>query len=332
MDTLVIGQRDVRRLLPVGDCIEVMADALAALARGEAVQPLRTVHRLPGSGRLLGVMPGHLGPIDAPGVKVISVFGGNHGTELDTHQGAVLLFEGGRGRLVAVIDATEVTAIRTAAVSALATRVLAREDAGDLALLGSGTQARTHLAAMAAVRQLRRVRVWSRDRERAAAFAAAAASAHACEVIAVASPRDAVSGADLVCTVTASPSPVVEGTWLAPGAHINAVGACVATARELDAEAVARGRVIVCRRESALSEAGDLILARAEGAIGDDHIAAELGEVLIGTREGRRADDEITIFKSLGLAIEDIAAAQVIYERARREGAGTAIDLGGRRD
>ena len=332
MDTLVIGQREVRRLLPVGDCIEVMADALAALARGEAAQPLRTVHRLPGSGRLIAVMPGHLGPIDAPGVKVISVFGGNHGTELDTHQGAVLLFEGARGRLVAVIDATEVTAIRTAAVSGLATRVLAREDAGDLALLGSGTQARTHLAAMALVRRLRRVRVWSRDAARAAAFAAAAAGDHACEVIAVASPRDAVSGADLVCTVTASPSPVVEGKWLAPGAHVNAVGACVATARELDGEAMARGRVVVDRRESALSEAGDLILARAEGAVGDDHIAAELGEVLVGRCEGRRASGEITIFKSLGLAIEDIAAAQVIYERARRDGAGTAIDLGGRRD
>ncbi len=131
--------------------------------------------------------------------------------------------------------------------------------------------------------------------------------------------------------MTASPTPIVEGTWLAPGAHVNAVGACVATARELDGEAVARGRLIVDRRESALNEAGDLILARAEGAIGDDHIAAELGEVLIGAREGRRAADEITIFKSLGLAIEDIAAAQFIYERARREGAGTAVDLGGRR-
>jgi len=331
MDTLVIGQQEVRRLLPVVDCIEVMADALAALARGEAVQPLRSVHRLPGSARLLGVMPGYLGPIDAAGAKVISITGANHGTELDTHQGAVLLFEGARGRLVAVVDATEVTAIRTAAVSGLATRVLARDDAGCLALLGCGTQARTHLAAMAAVRRLRRVRVWSRDRERAAAFAARAASEHGCDITAVASAREAVTGADLVCTATASPSPVVEGAWLAPGAHINAVGACVATARELDGEAVARARLVVDRRESAMSEAGDVLIAREEGAIGDDHIAAELGEVLIGAREGRRAADEITLFKSLGLAIEDIAAAQLVYERARQQGAGTAIDLGGRR-
>jgi ornithine cyclodeaminase/alanine dehydrogenase-like protein (mu-crystallin family) len=333
MDTLVIGQADVRRLLPIADCIEVMAGALVALAAGDALQPLRAALRLPGGAGLLGVMPAYLGPIDAPGIKVITVYPGNHGTELDSHQGAVLLFEGKRGQLVAVIDATEVTAIRTAAVSAVATRALARDDAGDLALLGSGTQARTHLAAMAAVRRLRRVRVWSRDQARAAELAARAAAEGACdcEIAAVASARDAVSGADLVCTTTAARTPVLEGAWLAAGAHVNAVGACVPSARELDGAAVARARLFVDRRESALAEAGDVLLARGEGAIGDDHIAGELGEVLAGSVPGRRSADEITLFKSLGIGVEDIAAAHFVHQRAREQGAGTAIALGGGR-
>jgi len=334
MDTLVIGHVDVRRLLPVADCIEVMADALAALARGEAMQPLRSAHRLPSGRGLLGVMPAYLGPIDAPGIKVITVFPGNHGTELDAHQGAVLLFEGQRGQLVAIIDGTELTAIRTAAVSGVATRALARADAGDLALLGSGTQARTHLAAMAAVRPLRRVRVWSRDRARAAAFAgrAAAERACACEVEIAGSAREAVTGADLICTTTSARTPILEGAWLAAGAHVNAVGACVPSARELDGSAVARARLIVDRRESALNEAGDFLLARADGAIDDDHIAGELGDVLVGTAAGRRSDHDVTLFKSLGIGVEDVAAAHAVHQRAREQGAGIAIALGGGRE
>ncbi len=331
MDVLVIGQRDVRRLLPVEDCIEVMAGALAALARGAGLQPLRAAIRLPSGAGLLGVMPAYLADIDAPGIKVITIFPGNHGTELDSHQGAVLLFDGQRGRLLAVIDASEVTAIRTGAVSALATRLLARPDAGDLALLGSGVQARSHLAAIARVRRLRRVRVWSRDPDRAAAFVASAAGAHECEVAAAATAREAVTGADIVCTTTSSRTPVLEGAWLAPGAHVNAVGACIPSARELDGEALARARLFVDRRESALNESGDLLLARGEGAIGDDHIAAELGEVLIGAREGRRSADEITLFESLGIGVEDVAAAHVIHQRAREQAAGTALELGGTR-
>jgi ornithine cyclodeaminase/alanine dehydrogenase-like protein (mu-crystallin family) len=332
MDVLVVGQKDVRRLLPMADCIEVMAGALAALARGDGLQPLRAAIKLPGGAGLLGVMPAYLGgEADAPGIKVLSVFPGNHGTELDSHQGAVLLFEGKRGRLVAVIDASEVTAIRTAATSGLATRLLARPDAGDLALIGSGIQARTHLEAMAAVRQLRRVRVFSQHPERAQAFAERAAAAHpGCEVSAAASAREAVGGADIVCTTTSSRTPVLEGAWLAPGAHVNAVGACVPGARELDGAAVARARVFVDRRESALSEAGDILLAIRDGTIGDDHIAGELGELLIGTRQGRRSADEITLFESLGIGIEDVAAAHFIVERARKAGAGTALELGGR--
>jgi ornithine cyclodeaminase len=209
-------------------------------------------------------------------------------------------------------------------VSGVATRALAREDAGDLAILGSGVQAVTHLAAMRAVRPLRRVRVWSRDRGNAERFAAA--SPIAVEVMAT--PRAAVAGADLICTTTAARTPILEGAWLTPGAHINAVGACFATARELDTAAVARARLIVDRRESTLAESGDFLLAKADGAIGDDHIAGELGDVLLGSVAGRRAGDELTLFKSLGIAVEDLAAAHHIYTQALATGAGASVPLG----
>jgi ornithine cyclodeaminase len=185
---------------------------------------------------------------------------------------------------------------------------------------------------MALVRPLERVRVWSRDPARVAAFVARAQGRHPFAVEGVAHPREAVEGADVVCTVTSSREPVLEGDWLGPGAHVNAVGASVRTARELDGRAVARARVFVDRRESAASEAGDLLLARAEGAIGDDHVTGEVGEVLIGRVEGRRTDAEITLFKSLGLAVEDVASAHHIHARARATGAGTWVELGGARD
>ena len=201
-----------------------------------------------------------------------------------------------------------------------------------MALLGAGVQARTHLGAMHAVRSVRRVRVWSRDPERARAFAAGESRRSACPVEAVADARAAVSGADLICTTTSSREPVLLGDWIAPGAHINAVGACFAAWRELDTRAVVRSRLFVDLRESALHEAGDILIPRAEGAIGEDHIVGELGEALLGTVPGRRTPEEITLFKSLGIAVEDLAAAHAIYRTALERGAGTTLELGGRRD
>jgi ornithine cyclodeaminase len=332
MKVLLVSQAEVPRLLPMRGCIDAMGEALAALARGEVVLPLRQVVRLPDGSGLLASMPVHAGHLGLAGLKAITVFPGNHGTELDSHQGAVLLFEAARGRLLAVMDATSITAIRTAAVSAVATRRLAREDAGDLAILGTGVQARTHLEAMGLVRPLRRVRVFSRDAGRARAFAEQAAKRHGIAVEAAVSARQAVAGADIVCTVTSSREPVLLGDWLAPGAHVNAVGACIPTCRELDTAAVARSRLFVDRRESALHEAGDLLIPKREGAIGDDHILAEIGEVLEGRAPGRRSGDEVTLFKSLGLAVEDVAAAHVILENAAASGAGTWVELGGIRD
>ena len=328
MSVLVIGGDEVRRLLPVDECIDVMAEALGALAAGDAVQPLRQVVALPGAGHLIA-MPAHVGgAIGAPAVKVLTVFPGNHERGLASHQGAVLLFDGEHGILIAIVDAAPLTEVRTAAVSGLATRLLARPDAGDLAILGSGVQARSHLRAMAAVRRLRRVRAWSRDADHAAAFAGwAVAELPGCPIETVASPGEAVRGADLVCTVTAACEPIVAGADLAAGAHLNVVGGYLPTCREVDGEAIARARVFVDRRESALREAGDLLLARAEGAISGDWIAGELGELVLAACAGRRSPEEITLFKSLGLAVEDAAAAHRVHARARELGAGTTVEL-----
>ena len=331
MDVLIVNQHEVPQLLPMRDCVDVMERAFRSLAEGQAILPLRPVMWLPERVGALGMMPSYLGGIQAMGLKAISVFPGNHGTPYDSHQGVVLLFETLNGRLLAIVDATSVTAIRTAAVSALATRLLAPESAGDLAILGSGTEARTHLEAMLAVRPLRRVRVWSRHAENAAHFAAVESERYGIKVEAMPDARAAVAGADLICTTTSSTEPVLSGAWISPGAHINAVGSSVSSARELDTAAVARSRLFVDRRESAFNEAGDFLIPKKEGAFGDEHIAGELGELLLGSVAGRRAPEEVTLFKSLGLAIEDLAAVQHIYDQARARGIGTWLPFGGSR-
>ena len=313
------------------ECVDVMAEALLALANGDAVLPLRSMVWMPDRSGLLGLMPAYLGAPRTLGLKVISYLPGNHGGDRDSHQGAVLLFDTRSGTLLAMIDASSITAIRTAAVSGLATRLLALEDAGDLALLGSGVQASTHLDAMRAVRKLRRVRVCGLSLSRAQAFARHHERTLGLPIEAVATAKEAMLGADLICTTTPSPEPVLFGDWIAAGAHINAVGACFATARELDTAAVVRSRLYVDRRESALAEAGDFLIPRSEGAIGDDHIVGELGEILAGRVSARCSPDEITLFKSLGIAIEDLAAAHHIHARARALGKGIAVDFGGRR-
>ena len=326
-EILVLDAQAVRRLLPMARCIDVVAEALAELARERALNPLRSILGLPFGGSALAVMPGAQVEPATFGVKVISVFPQNRSAGIESHQGVVLLFEAEHGRPVAIVDASEITALRTAAVSGAATRALAREDADDLAILGSGTQARTHLEAMLAVRPVRRVRAWSPTRDRLEAFVAKASERHGIAVEAAADPRAAVEGATLVCTVSGAVEPVVLGAWLAEGCHVNAVGSAVPTARELDGEAMRRGRLIVDRRESALHESGDVLLAVAEGAIGPDHIAGELGEVLIGTVAGRTDPAQVTIFKSLGLAVEDVATARAVHEAALRAGEGTLVRL-----
>jgi alanine dehydrogenase len=313
-----------------------MAETLRALSDGGAVLPLRTIVPIPGRGAALGVMPAVLpgpGVAGVAGAKVITVFPSNRGTELDSHQGAVLLFEAERGRLLAMVDATSVTTIRTAAVSAVATRALAREDAGDLAILGSGVQARSHLEAMLAVREIRRIRVWGRTGGNAERFAEEASSHHGRPVEVCSSAREAVEGADLVCTVTGAAEPVLLGAWVAPGTHVNAVGMgpIPTRCRELDGALMAGARLFADRRESALNEAGDVVLAIEEGSMDAGHIAGEIGEVLAGTVPGRTSPDEVTVFESLGLAVEDLAAADLVQTRALEKGLGTKVRLGGAR-
>lgn len=330
MEVLFLAAPEIRRLLPPRDAIEVMAEALSALARGEATNPLRTKLWTPGKEGLIGMMPAYLAAPPLLGIKVVSVFPGAHQAGLDSHQGAVLLFEAEHGALLAILDAAALTAIRTAAVSALATRELARVQAGDLAVLGAGVQAWSHLVALAPAQPLSRVRVWSRTAARAEALAERAQRELGQKVEVTSSAEAAVKGADLVCTVTAAREPVLSGAWLAPGTHVNAVGSSTPAAQEIDGEAVARARVFTDRRESALAEAGDLLGAVRDGAIEEIRIEAELGEVLVGRHPGRESEEEITLFESLGLGVEDLAAAWRIYERAVAAGAGTRLALGER--
>ena len=323
MKVLFVNEAGVKELLPMGECVALMREALATFARGDAVLPLRSLVRLPDGSGLLGLMPGYLGEPKSFGLKVVSVMPGNHGTPYDSHQGVVMLFGLEHGEPLAIVDATAITAIRTAAASGAATDALAKSDAGDLAIIGSGAQARTHLEAMRAVRKLRRVRVWSRSRPNAERFA------RETDVEVSASPEEAVRGADLICTTTASKDPVLQGAWVAPGAHVNAVGACFPASRELDADLVKRSRFYTDCRESCVNESGDFLIARKEGAIGDAHLLGELGEVLIGKVAGRTSPQDITVYESLGIALEDLASAQFIHRRAIETGAGTWLEWGG---
>jgi len=328
----VLSQSQVTQLLPMSACIPLMASTLASLSRGEVDLPLRTVLRVRDTHDAFALMPALSATLPAIGAKVITIFPDNHGRGRDSHQGAVLLFDASDGRLLGVLDASSITAIRTAAVSAVATDRLARPDAGTLALLGSGVQARTHLEALALVRPFTRVRVWSRSSSHAEAFADWARGAHARDVTVCPSARDAVLGADVVCTVTAAREPVLEGAWLAPGTHVNAVGASQPDARELDSAAVAGARIVADRRESLQHESADYRVPLQEGVLAEDHAVVELGEIVIGEARGRTSHQEITLFKSLGLAIEDLAAAWHVLQRAERDGVGTTVDLGGGRE
>ncbi|HUZ81402.1 MAG TPA: ornithine cyclodeaminase family protein, partial [Gaiellaceae bacterium] len=307
---------DVRRLLPMRECVDVMAEALAALARGEVHNPLRFVVRPPGEASLMGLMPAHRGgPAPLYALKAVAIFPGNSARGLDSHQGFVALFDGETGATRALLNAGAITAVRTAAVSGVATRLLAREDARTLAILGAGIQARAHLDAMRTVRDFDRVVVWSRTAGRIE------------DVEEAASAEEALRDADVVVTATSSVEPILERAWLKPGAHVNAVGSSIPTTRELDTATMRDAALFVDRRESTINEAGDFLFPQREGAIGPEHIRAEIGELLIGTGEGRRSPEELTVFKSLGLAVEDLAAAEHVLRRAEAENVGQVVSL-----
>ena len=332
MKVLIVSHEEVRQHLSMSDCMKAMEKALLMLNSGDAMNPLRSVVWLPNKSGLMAMMPASLSEPAVMGVKAISVFPGNSATEFDSHQGVVMLFEAQNGRLLALIDATEVTAIRTAAVSGVATQVLAREDAADLAILGTGTQAHKHLEAMLVARNIKRVRVWNRNFETAEQFAKSMANQYQLDIEALTSARQAVENADIICTTTSAVEPVLKGQWIARGAHVNAVGACIPTARELDSTAVVKSRMFVDRRESTLNEAGDFIIPRKEGLIDESHILGEIGELLSGEKAGRRGSEDITLFKSLGLAIEDLASARLLYSKLSESKGGTWAELNAKRD
>ena len=312
----VLDEHDVRRLLPMADCIEAMDGALRSLARGEVYNPLRPVFRPPNESSLMGLMPAHRGGAEPWwSLKALTIVPGNSSRGLDSHQGFVALFDGETGEPRALMNAGGITAIRTAAVSGVATRLLARENVKTLAILGSGTQALSHLDAMHAVRSFDRVVLWS----------ASGRSLEGAESVATA--EEAVREADVICTTTASAEPIVRREWLKPGVHINGVGSSIPTARELDSQTMVDASLFVDRRESTLNEAGDFLIPQREGLFGPEHIRAELGEILLGTAAGRTSDDEITLFKSLGIGVEDLAAGELVLQRAEAEDAGTVVSL-----
>jgi ornithine cyclodeaminase/alanine dehydrogenase-like protein (mu-crystallin family) len=322
MAIVVLNQSEVERLLDMEGCIEAMAGILEALARGELFQPLRSIAFPPGESSGIGLMPSHRSGADAAyALKTICLFPDNPKRGLDAHQGTVTLFSGETGEVRALMNASAITAIRTAAVSAVATRLLAREDATELAIVGSGVQGRSHIEAMRAVKPWESIRVASRTHEHAKALADET-GAEAVENV-----EEAVRGADVVVTATNSREPVLRHEWLKPGAHVNAVGSSIPTARELDTATIVASSLFVDRRESTVNEAGDYLVPFQEGAIGPDHIRAEIGEILTGAHPGRTAPDELTVFKSLGIAVEDLAAAEYVVRRAQETGTGTTVEF-----
>ncbi|GAA2317131.1 ornithine cyclodeaminase family protein [Streptomyces kunmingensis] len=327
---LLIDSATVRELYPVERALPVIAEAMRRYSGGQVELPLRTILRPEKDTGLLGTMPGFVAGenLAGYGLKAMVLKPENPARGLHLHIGVVLVYDPDTGAPLAMMDAGAVTAVRTAAVSGVATEALARPDAGDLAVLGSGVQARSHLEAMRLVRTLRRVRVWSRTPENADAYRVWAAEELGIEVEVAPTAAQALAGADLVCTTTAAKEPVVEAADLAPGVHVNAVGASFIDHRELSSQAVAASSFFVDSRESALAESGDLRGPLTEGLVGPGHIQAELGEVLLGEHPGRRGSEEITVFKSLGLGVQDIMSGFAIAEEAAARGRGRTFELG----
>ena len=318
----LLTEADVRAVLDLDDLIETMTAALKAFSAGFVRQPVRTVVPVAGDEALFATMPA--ASPSALGAKLVTVFQGNRAKDLPTHLASIVLLDCRTGALLALLDGRYITEMRTAAVSAVSSRLLARRTAASLAIIGSGVQARSHMQALARIHRFRHVAVWSPSKERRERFAAD--MGHTATVKAVDHAGEAIVGADLIVLATAASSPVVESGWVKPGAHVISVGACRPTQREMDPALTARARLIVDSRAAALAESGDVVLGIREGLFGPDHIAGELGEIANGA-PGRRSDSEITIFKSLGMAVEDVAAADLVYRRAVERGVGQELSL-----
>ena len=326
MKVKMLNAQAVRRLLPIERCVQLMRKAMLLVAHEATLQPIRTSLRLPDGKGLLSLMPGYTVDPRWLGIKVVSVFPENFGSDRGSHQGAVLLFEPEHGSLVAIVDGREITAIRTAAATAIATDALAKPDASTLAILGYGEQAHMHVQSLVLVRQIKRILVWGRDFAKAKRFSEWAAAQTGARVEAVREARVAVTEADVICTTTAAHEPVLEGKWLHAGQHLNVVGSSVPTTAEVDDEAVARCRVFADFKDSALQLAGELRRARQAGVVGEDHILGSVGEVLAGRIVGRSTDSDITMFKSLGMICEDLVAADFILRESEQQEVGSFVE------
>jgi ornithine cyclodeaminase len=307
-----IDRDEVARRLTYRACIPIVRDAMKALSRGETMQLLRSILRLT-EGRLFGVMPGALGPRAPFGAKLVSAFSENFAKGKQSHQGIVLLFDPESGAPVCVVHAGEVTAIRTAAASAVATDALAQVDARRLALLGYGEQATTHARAIREVRAIESITVWGRSTDRARAFAARMQPELGIPVVAVPSAQEAVAEADIVCTVTGASEPILRGAWVRPGAHVNVVGSSFAGPVEVDDDLVVRSRFVADYREGILKQGAEFLRAKEAGLVGESHVVGEIGQVLSGNLAGRRSKDEITVYKSIGHIVQDLAAAWALF-------------------
>jgi thiomorpholine-carboxylate dehydrogenase len=323
---ILLTEDDVKRVLTADDLVSAMEAAIKGFSSGGVEQPVRTILPVDRAG-FFGLMPAYLRSPAAVGAKLVTVFHDNAARGLPTHLATIVLLDPETGGLLAIMDGRYITEARTAAVSAVSARLLATPDAADLAIIGSGVQARSHLEMLAHIRGLTRVRVWSPTARHREAFAAE--MHHVCRnLVAVGSAEEAVRGASLiVIAAAATDTPVFDDAWVAPGAHIMAIGAYRPDQREMDPATVKRARLFVDSRAAALVEAGDIVQAIREGRFGADHIAGELGEVALGRIAARQSPDEITIFKSLGMAVEDVATAELVYRRAAEQGIGRGIAL-----
>lgn len=310
-----IDREEVAKRLTYEMCIPIVRQAMIAFSRGETKQLLRSIIFL-SDGRLFGVMPGAMGASAPFGAKLISVFAENFALGKPSHQGLVILFDPETGAPVCVVDAGEITATRTAAASAVATDALARKDARRLAILGYGEQAATHARAISHIRNLEAIVVWGRSPERARAWAERMQAELAVPVISAQTVEEAVAEADIVCTVTSSTEPILKGDWVRPGTHLNLVGSSHAGPVEVDNNLVVRSRFIADSREGVLNQGAEFLRAKEAGLIGDEHIVAEIGQVLAGEVEGRRSTDETTVYKSLGHIVQDLASAWALYSQA----------------
>ena len=310
----MIDRDEVARRLTYEVCIPIVRAAMIAFSRGETRQLLRSIIPL-AEGRAFGVMPGALGEAAPFGAKLISVYPENFAKGIQSHQGLVILFDPDTGAPVCVVHAGEVTAIRTAAASAVATEALARPDARRLAILGYGEQAETHARAMMRVRPIESITVWGRAPDRAAAFASRMAAELGLPVAAAADVAAAVADADIICTVTAAREPILTSAMVAPGTHINLVGSSMAGPVEIDDDLVVRARFIADSREGVLKQGAEFLRAKAAGRVGDDHIVAEIGQVLAGDIVGRQSAAQVTIYKSLGHVVQDLASAWALYSQ-----------------